>query len=556
LLAAGCASAPKATRPDGGAWREKLSVPFHGVTVDRKAQIPMRDGEMLPATVYRPRGDDAYPAILLRTPYGRSAGDDVARHFARRGYAFVVQDVRGAVPGAWSPYEHEVEDGSDTIDWIASQPWCTGLVGMYGSSYEGWVQLAAAVSGNPHLRAIAPFVSMPDPDENLPYNGGVFQMWTVLWLTFAEMRQAQLSPAAFRAIDFVAAARTLPLSDLDQAVGVRNGVLDEWLAHPPDDRDYWDERCLRGRIGSANVAGLHLTGWYDDSLVGALRHYQRLRDGASTKWARRSQHLLVGPWRHEYNRQRQIGEVDFGDDALLDLESILLRFYDCYLKGIDNGFDSEPPVTVFTLETNQWDQFDDWPAGGAKSWLLHLAGKGQLNPEPAPAGSDALHYDPADPRPTLRDLNDPAENFMTADHSGLAARPDVLDYTGDALQHPRQITGPIRVVLHVSTGSGETDWAVEVLRLTPDGRLTRLAGGIQRSSGGDIVEVDCWGASVRLNEGDRIRLRISSSDFPMYARHPDPVERRVHHGAGRPSRLLLTEIEIHCTDDDPSTPGR
>ncbi|MHC4948044.1 MAG: CocE/NonD family hydrolase [Planctomycetota bacterium] len=567
-----CAAEPPGGRTalDSGPWRETLSRPEHRVRFERGLEVVASDGTRLATTVCRPRGDGPHPAVVWRTPYGRARHEATATWLAGRGYAVVLQDVRGrgGSGGAWDPFRHEVDDGADTVAWTLARPWCDGCVAARGDSYEGWAALAAA-AGHPGVRAVVARGAMPDPEENTPYTGGVLQGWTPMWLRYAELAGTERA-AAFGFIDWNRVWRTLPLGDLDEAAGLESPVLDEWLAHPPSDDDYWRPRRLRERVGAMRCAALHVSGWYDDSLVGAVLHYERMRAGAATPEARAGQRLVIGPWRHDAWARRRVGDVDFGPEAAVDLDAVELRFLDRHLKGLDGGTDAAPRVSLFVLGEDRWRREDDWPPPGVEPGRLHLDGDGVLRPDPpdgAPAPS-TLVSDPRDPRPTLRDLNDASESFMTADRSALPARADVLVCTSAPLGTPLTLAGRVRAVLWVSTDAADTDVVVELLRLAPGGRLERLAGGIQRlrarhGPGTDDpvppgtvvrVEVDAGPVGARLGRGDRIRVEIATTDFPLYARtlhtlEPaltarDPVVAtvRIHHDADRPSHVELPVI--------------
>lgn len=558
-------AAPK-TIVDSGAWREKLSSPAHEVELERKIRIPMRDGVRLAADVYRPRAPGRYPTILIRTPYGRAF--EGARHggfFAPRGYAVVAQDVRGRgdSEGEWFPIKNETDDGSDTIDWIAKQPWSDGAVGMIGGSYAGWVQWYAAKSGNPRLKAIVPQVAPPDPDQNFPYEGGCLMLAAWWW---ARVLDAQ---GELPKLDWNRVLQTLPLSELDTAVGTNQRFLDEWLQHPPDDSAYWGPQRYQTHLDRMNVAALHVTGWYDGDQPGALLNFSALR-----RLGRKDQYLIVGPWTHAFNTTKKIGDIDFGPEAVIDLDAVTLRFFDRYLKGIDNGIDREDPVFIFVMGPNLWRREKEWPPPQSRPTKLYLAGEkthkasggGRLTLAPQDSPPSEYKYDPTDTPQTLGDWNDLSGAAATADHSKLPDREDTLDFTSPELAAPVEITGPITAVLSVSTDAADTDFAVDLFVRKPDGKIRRIQGGVQRlryRSGrdepvrpGDVVtvEVDCWATSVRLQEGDRIVVQVGSWVYPAYARNLNTLEpqfsarepviatNRVYHDSERLSYIQLPVI--------------
>ncbi|MEW6745826.1 MAG: CocE/NonD family hydrolase [Planctomycetota bacterium] len=565
---------------DQGPWREKLSQPVHEVIVEHKVMIPMGDGIKLAADVHRPRAAGRYPAILIRTPYNRATeGATKGAFYARRGYAVVAQDCRGRFEseGRWFPLENEMDDGSDTIDWIAAQPWCDGRVGMIGGSYVGWVQWYAAKSGNPHLQAIVPQVSPPDPHENIPYEGGVFLLgaaWCAKVLDFM-----QGGGTGIPALDWNRVLATLPLGDLDVMLGVQDSFLDEWLSHPPDDADYWDPLCYQTHFEEMTVPALHISGWFDGDQPGALQNFTGMRERAATEEARKAQYLVMGPWGHAFNVTRQLGDVDLGAEAVVDLDSFTLRFFDCYLKGIENGIEDEEKVLVFVMGENRWHREKSWPLPQTTFTKLYLqsGGKAQrrdgdgvlvLENLRGEAPPDIYRYDPAQLPESLADFNDLAGSSATADFAALPDRDDVLDYTSPPLASPVELTGPLATVLSVATDAADTDFAASIFHLTPDGKMRVIGAGIQRVRyrlgprtdapvpPNEIVSVtiDCWASSIRLEKGDRIRLQVSSTAFPGFARHLNTLEpiatarepvvatNSVYHDATRPSYVVLPVI--------------
>lgn len=532
---------------DSGAWRKQLSPAKHEVNTERKVSVPMRDGAKLAADLYLPKAEGKFPVVLARTPYGRaSEGMLKGSFFARRGYVFVAVDVRGRgeSEGEWFPFRNEEKDGYDTIDWIAKQPWCDGNVGMIGASYVGVVQWYAAKSRHPALKAIVPQVSPPDPDQNIPYEGGVFLLATAWWAKMLDNPQGK--------VDWDKVMSTLPLSDLDEALGSKQKFLDEWLAHPPTDAEYWNP--YRYQHCEMDVAVLNISGWFDGDQPGAPQNFVARRKHPH-------QFLIMGPWTHFFNSSRTIGKTDFGPEAVIDLDHVELRFFDRYLKGIDNGMDREDPVAVFVMGENKWRKLKDWPAAGTSLYLTgekpaRRDGDGALVLKGA-KGTGEFRYDPMNPPKTLADFDDMSGAAATADQSVLEDREDILDYTSKPLAEPADVIGDVKAILEVSTDAEDTDFVVEVYRLTSDGKMYAIASGIQRlryRNGKDepaksgTVTVDCWATGIRLSKGDRIRIQVSSWAFPGYARNLNTLEspltakkavvatNRVHHGA---SRLLL-----------------
>jgi len=572
------------TLVDRGAWRANLSPATHTVTRESGVKIAMRDGVKLAADVFRPEGEGKFPTILVRTPYGRTAeGLTRGNYFARRGYAVVVQDVRGRFEseGEWFPLVHEANDGSDTIDWIAAQPWSDGKVGMIGASYVGWTQWFAARSGNPHLEAIVPQVAPPDPLENIPYEGGAFLLSTGWWAKVtAWLEKEGATATALPKLDWKTVLSTLPLGDLDRALGVEDAFLDEWIAHPPSDVEYWRPYFYQTRYEAMDVAAMHISGWFDGDQPGSLQNFVGMRERAKSEFARKHQYLIMGPWAHAFNVTGKVGGIDCGEEAVVDLDARILRFFDRTLKGVENGIDAEDPVLLFTMGENRWHAEKDWPPAGTRFTNLYLASGGKANrrdgdgslaleaPAAKDGAPDVFRYDPKDPRPLNVNFEDLTGENTSLDQSNLPDRDDVLDYVSPPLAGPVEITGPIRAMLWVSTDAADTDFTVEFLCRKPDGRMLGYAGGIQRlryrrgpgtdspAKPGEVapIEIDCWATGIRFEKGDRIHVQIASSLWPAYARNLNTLEplatakdpavatNRIFHDAERPSCVVLPVV--------------
>jgi putative CocE/NonD family hydrolase len=569
---------------DAGPWRETLSQPTFEVAIERDVEIEMRDGVKLVADVYLPvieGGGGKVPTVLARTPYNRiSEGALKGGWFARRGYAFVAEDVRGRFEsgGEWLPLMHETHDGSDTIDWIAKQGWSDGKVGMLGASYVGLVQWLAAKSGNPHLVCIVPQVSPPDPQENFPYEGGTFMLSAGWWARVLEAMDTGKSWS--EGVDFEKAFGVLPLGDLDQALDLtEQRFLDTWLAHPPHDIDYWEPSSYQGSFERMSVPAMHITGWWDGDQPGALQNFPAMRRRAKTELARDGQFLVVGPWTHLFNSARAIGQVDYGDEAIVDLDARILRFFDRYLKGIENGIESEPPVLTFTMGTNRWHAEANWPLPQTSFTKLHLAsgghatkrgGDGRLALAAGGAGtpSDSYRYDPTALPELDIDFTDISGAEATEDKSGEPDRDDDLEFTSPPLASACEIVGPIEVVLWVSSDAADTDFSASLMRVTAKGEYFVIRDGVQRLRyaadprrdspvpPGTIakVTIDCWATGMRLEKGDRLMLTVSSWVWPAYGRNLNTLESQatakdsvvatntIYHDSAHPSHLLLPVV--------------
>lgn len=566
---------------DAGPWREKLSQPDSKYTSETNVRIPMRDGVTLATDIYRPTGDGPFPTILARTPYSRQTeGGLKGPYYAARGYIFIAQDVRGRFDsdGDWYPFIHETDDGSDTIDWIADQPWSDGKVGMVGASYVGLVQWLAAKSGNPHLTCIVPQVSPPDPHENFPYEGGVFLIGAAWWSRVLVAMEA--GEEINEGVDWVELFKTLPAGDMDKVLGAEEQTwFDEWLAHGPEDQEFWAPANYQQFFGEMTVPAFHVTGWWDGDQPGALMNLPAMQRQAKTERARNGQYLVVGPWTHFFNTTRAFGDIDFGDEAIVDLDSRILRFFDHYLKGVDNGIVSDPHVLTFTMGENEWRGSDTWPpsdTGMAELFLSSngnakaIGGDGKLSTTSSEgeAAFDSFRYDPLALPPVLADFEDLSGAEIARDMSDQADREDDLEFWSAPLKDQCTLLGPVEARLFVSTDAVDTDFVVTVYRVRADGKQLYLRDGVQRlryakdprksqpAKPGSITEVtvDCWATAQTLEPGDRLLVRVNSWAWPGAIRHMNTLEpmttatkpvtatNTVFHDKTRPSRLRLSIV--------------
>lgn len=578
------------------------SAPAVEVLVEKGVAIPVRDGIHLVADVFRPAGSNAQsvanrvPVILARTPYGRNIeGTLYGKFFAEHGYAFVAQDVRGRFDseGTWTPFVHESDDGSDSIDWLVKQPWCNGDVAMFGASYSGMCAWYAAATGHSHLRAVIAMVNVADPDQFMPFTGGVFHIGFAGWAKMLEAMEAPGGLASIPLFDWEKAVRVRPLGDIDTFFKTQHTYVDEALQHPLSDRKYWDRISYLKKLSGAKVAGLHISGWFDVHRKGTFSTYERMRNGAATPTARDSQHLIIGPWAHlGVNRVKTIGSVDFGPNAITNLDETMVRFLDHHLKGLENGFGDDGRVRLFVTGENKWWFADDWPPSDMHTLKLSLSSAGTANSRQGGGtlgGSrdtslnmefDEFRYDPVDPPPFLGSMALYPLPDHTADKSTLPDRKDVLDFSSAAFTTTVDLVGPVQVVLYVSTNAPDTDFAVELFRVTTSGGMFRLTGSIRRLryrdgydndspvKPGQVTKlvIDCPPIGCRLDPGDRLHLQIGSAACPAYAPNlntldpiatatePVTATSRVWHSAGRESYITVS-TRPQTVSQKPKTPA-
>ncbi len=346
------------------------------------ARIPMRDDIYLSTDIYFPGIDGSYPLILERTPYDNSnpANAAIAEYFARRGYIFAIQDVRGRCDsqGEWEPWMNEGPDGFDTIEWLAKQPWCNGKIGMMGGSYLGFVQWMAARECPPHLTAMAATVSLGRWGHEFPCMNGKMNLESLHWLDLVGGRTQQMASNNVEnsLVDWNQVVRTRPMIDMDKALGRTNTVWRTWLEHVTLDDDYWQKITLKeADFKRINVPVLHTTGWFDDDQVGALSYYNGMIKHSQIQ---EYQYLLIGPWDHSGTRlpKTHLGDLDFPKNALHDYLAIHLRWFDHWLKGMENGVEQDARLRLYNMGKNEWKEYPTWPIPGSeeKAFYLHSSG--------------------------------------------------------------------------------------------------------------------------------------------------------------------------------------
>ncbi|MGH7470656.1 MAG: CocE/NonD family hydrolase, partial [Longimicrobiales bacterium] len=529
------------------------------IIVEKNVQARMRDGVILRADVYRPGTSTRLPALLQRTPYSKNPNreDNVFRRMAERGYVVVVQDTRGRYmsDGVARPHD-EAEDGFDTIEWVAALPYVNGRVGMFGTSYSATTQLMAAPLRPPHLVALAP-ASSYNSRYDMVFQGGAFYI--------ADGLNWNIGQAAD-----VRRRRTQPEVNRDGSIGMsatERQSLNDWLRHMPlktvavpDLRehapgyftmldhpsydDYWRIFDIESRHHQVEVPALHLTGWYDALLNGTVRNFAGLRAHARTAKAREGQRLIVGPWTHSgpTARTTTIGTVDYGSAAGLDSDSLRFAWFDYWLKDTPTGVLSRAPVRLFIMGANIWRDEQEWPlaravptlfylhsAGGANS----LAGNGTLNRDaPGAEPPDRFAYDPNNPVPTGARGG---YSRSPSDQREVEQRTDVLVYTSAPLETPLEVTGPILTHLWVTSTATDTDFTVKLVDVLPDGTARALTDGILRAryrkskfspvpltpNQPEELTIDAGATGNVFLPGHRIRIEISSSNFPRFDRNPN-----------------------------------
>jgi putative CocE/NonD family hydrolase len=556
-----------------------------GLQVDRDAAVPMRDGVVLRADIYRPSGDGKVPVLVFRTPYGKhnaARSDGVHGKAVARGYAVVMQDVRGryASDGHFEPYRQEGADGYDTIEWAARQPWSDGRVGSYGLSYPGAVQWLAALEVPPHLLAMAPAMTFSSP-RRFFYMNGIFDRSWLPWI------YENIAPDARRRLgmpddgDAEAKWRSvagdyqswLPLRELPW-LRKEAPYYFEWLSHAPEDA-WWDWAELQGRYGRITAAVLNLSGWYDDAygVEGAATNFNGLRQARSGQGGART-HLVLGPWVHgaPSATDGRTGDLDFGPDAAFDYDAWVLDFHDHYLRGIANRFSKDASVRYFIMGANEWRGAGAWPPPADRTETLYFeaatGGAYRLTAR-LPETTASRSAFPADPgRPVL----DPHVAPGPRDYSALALREDLLTFDTDPLPADKTVAGNITGIIYASCDCRDFDLWVRLQDVHPDGRAFNLmsagndvlrasyrdpAKGRQAVEPGRVYELryPALMTGIRFAKGHRIRAQVSASFDPHLSRNLqtgeseiDSAEARaatitIHHGADHASKLLLPVLD-------------
>jgi hypothetical protein len=558
----------------------------NGVRLERGVRCPMSDGVELVSDHYYPPGSGPQPTLLMRQPYGRDIASTVVfahpAWFARHGYNVVIQDVRGRGDsgGEFYPFRHEGRDGAETIAWLRTRPEGNGRIGMYGFSYQGMTQLLAAAAQPEGLVCIAPGMTAADLYHGWFYHNGALRLASSLgWglqMMKADARRKQLREASDRLeqawSNLAAQTGVLPFREHPalHGEGAPRYVLD-WFDHDQSG-EYWTALDISQSLERITVPALHISGWYDTFLKGSIDGFVSLSTTAGTEFAREHQYLIAGPWQHIPWGDR-IGTADFGPEALLDTDVILLRWFNHWLK--DSGeFNNEPRIRYFVMGENRWRQAETFPAKTNQAFYLHSTGKansrkgdGELSPI-APASDEVCDIFIYDPEVPVAAPGGPAAASGQFDQSTVELGNNLLVYTSPPLSKPLCIFGTPRISLFCVTSSGHTDFTAKLVRVRPNRVAGFICIGIARSSWlfaqrgytPDTVrrwEFDLEPTSCRFAAGDCIRLEVASSAFPLYDRNPGtdvPSCRAtswdwrrstqiVHHSSEYPSALHLPVSE-------------
>ena len=573
---------------------------------ERNVMVTMRDGTRLATDVFRPDAPGRFPVLINRGPYGKddyvASPDHSVWFFPTHGYVVLSQDCRARFESEgdyYNPLFQEVQDGYDTVEWAARQPWSNGRVGTTGQSYLGATQYTLATNNPlpPQLQAMAPVSASSDFHQSWVYHTGGAMEWG--WMVpyaihkgrntlerlgrsdlLAQMDDYVLEPGNFGRPLKDEWFRHLPLKDWIGRLQETAPYFREYFEQELDGPYWWQLNLLRNLEG-IKIPLFHVSSWYDIFLEGALNAYRAVTEQGGSETARRNQKLLVGPWAHirPYTRATSVdtGDIDFGPEAQIELHDHLRRWFDYWLKDIDTGIMDEPPVNIFVMGDNRWRHENEWPLARTHYTRYYLHSDGSANTRsgngtlstvpPGAEPPDRYVYDPADPAPTLRG-NTLMIPHGVADQRSTEDRGDVLVYTSDPLEHDLELTGPIKVQLFAASSAVDTDFTAKLVDVRPDGYAQNIQDGIIRAryrssarqpafiTPGQVYEytIDLWATSQVFKAGHRLRVEISSSNFPRFDRNPntgaplgedtrlETAQQTVQHSADYPSHIVLPVI--------------
>lgn len=562
------------------AFTAELSQPVYSVIEEMDVKVTMRDGVRLSTNIYRPDAEGAFPVLLVRTPYGNGVAGEKSRHYwAARGYVLIMQDTRGRYEseGVFYPAIYEAADGLDTQKWISEQPWCNGKIGTWGGSYVGMTQWMPALEGSPYLNAL--FTTVPFTEIYTV----VFQNGALRRRLFSEWYSMMTAPYgidedAYKKNDIDRMDRTLPVVEQDKEAGWRMPYFRDVVGHPERDL-FWKPVEFEGKYKNIHAPVYILAGWFDLFTGQNLKNFVELQKSAAGTNLKGTHRIIVGPWGHGVSADGKVGDMDFGKESTFDATQMMLRWFDYHLKGIDTGVKNEPPVKIFVMGDNVWRNENEWPLARAKTTRYYFHSGGKANTKggdgflslktPAEELPDTFLYNPDDPVPSQPDGTTFSDfRNYPVDHSNLEDRKDILVFSTPFLTEETEVTGPVSVVLYASSTAKNTDFTAKLLDVYPDGKAIYLCDGIIRTSfrNGPVnttniepgkvyaYTIDCWATSNVFKKGHRIRVEISSSNFPRFDRNLntgrdfatetewEEATQTVYHDSRYPSCLVLPII--------------
>src|SRR5882762_7548984 len=519
--------------------------------IETNVLVPMRDGVRLAADVYRPSAAGRFPVLLCRTPYNKNDQASWGNFLAEHGYIAVIVDSRGLHPSAGkrSPSIDAGRDGYDTQQWIGKQSWCDGKIGMFGRSYPAYTQVVTAPYRSPYLKAIMPEAAQSSNFEAVWSWNGIYHL--ALGLSWGPGQEAIAEKKPRPSPSWVEVMNHLPLKSSMDMIGVHSKFVGDTLSHETYD-EFWRAMSIQEKYADMDVAAYHLTGWYDDLTHETISNFVNMRKLSRSDHARRWQKLLIGPWGHGVRSDPKYGDMDFGPQMATDLRKLHLHWYDYHLKGVQNGLDTEAPIRIFVMGENGWRDEQEWPLARARATRLYLHSGGTANTRmgdgtlsektPGTERPDTYAYDPRYPVPTYgghgsggggitRDGAFSVQGPM--DQRSTQQRDDVVVYTTDTLAADTEVTGAVELNLFFSTDVTDTDFFGTLSDVYPDGRAILITEGAGRTRYRESrektklltpkqryeVKIPLWETSNVFKASHRIRLHITSSNFPRFNRN-------------------------------------
>ena len=549
---------------------------FQNIKIKKNIAIPMRDGVRLYANLYKPSEDGKYPVILIRMPYGKDEFycymPTHGKFWAKKGYACVVQDVRGkwSSEGTWEPFINEAQDGWDTLDWIVNQPWCDGNIGMFGESYYGYTQWALAPLNHPNLKCFAPGDTTAEVSTGFIYHD--FVMYFQVMGAWAHEMDSQKQNNSYRLNPW-----HLPLISFGDAAGFSCEYFKEWIKHLPGD-PYWDRIDVSKNFHKIKIPGLHWGGWYDEFITNTLDGWKGVKNTSEDQKNRNRQWLLIAPTDHEFTPMfsGRIGRLRLGKEAWSF--DRLQRFFDFYLRNEQNGLEQQPRIEIFVIGDNKWRFENEWPLARTvfTNYYFHSRGKANTSngdglltteiPEDEPACQ--FVYDPNDPVTVSLHTDQLRLAKYLKDRNSVERRGDILVFTSPILLGDLEITGPIQVTLYAASSARDTDFTAALVDVFPDGYIHLIQEGITRAryrnftqaqsliSPGEIYEyhLNLGASSYVLKKGHKVRVEVSSSNFNRFDRNLNTgneigldagvvkAKQIIYHNSSYPSHIVLPII--------------
>jgi hypothetical protein len=520
-----------------------------GIRLERGVVCKLSDGVSLVSDHYYPADDGPWPTLLMRQPYGRDIASTVVyAHpvwFARAGYHVAIQDVRGRGDsgGVFYPFLHESQDGAETIAWLRKHSASNGRIGMYGFSYQGATQLLAAAEQPEGLKCIAPHMTATDLYHGWFYHQGALRLSSALGWGIQMLREDARRRGLREASDRLETTWTDLRSQAAHApYGAHAAISDpalpsyvrDWFFHR-DPGEYWSAQDISNRLDRIQVPALHVSGWFDTYLEGSIAGYLGLRSGAGSELARENQFLIAGPWMHIPWGDR-VGDVKLGDRANIDINEILLRWFNNWLRD-SHEFENEPRVRYFALGRNEWRRVEEWPEGARFPLYLRSAGNansrkgnGRLSCDAPDCDepNDIFIYDPEVPVIAPGGTQALSGPF---DQGALELGNNLLVFTSEPVAREMEFLGQPTMKLFAASSAPSADFTAKIARITENGRCEFVSIGIARSSwlfshrtyAPDKIhlwEFTLEPIAVVLAPGERLRLEIASSAFPLYDRNP------------------------------------